>query len=96
MSKEIINKIDVKFLMRRSCKMCRDIIDNISNYMNENDLINFNIIDLDNKNIDFARKHSSITPALWVEGKMWYAGGFEIENFDLKLKDLLKNKRRLS
>jgi hypothetical protein len=83
------NKVNVTFLIRTSCKMCRDIRDDISNYMNGNKYINFRILDLDDKSIKFGRKNSSITPALWVNDKMWFAGGFEIKNFDNKLKTLL-------
>ena len=64
--------------------------------MNGNDLINYNVIDLDNNGISFEKRHSSITPALWVDGKMWFAGSFDIEKFEIKLKDLFNNKRRLS
>jgi len=90
MGKEIINKIDVTFLMRRSCKICCDIKKKISDYMNQNIHINFKIIDLDNENIIFEKKHSSITPALWVDNRMWYAGGFDIEKFDKKFANLIK------
>jgi len=83
------NKVDVTFLMRTSCKMCRDIREDISDYMGSNQYINFRILDLDDKSIKFDKKNSSITPALWVNDRMWYAGGFEIKNFDNKLKNLL-------
>ena len=83
------NKVDVTFLMRASCKMCLDIREDISGYMNSNQYINFRILDLDDKSIKFDKKNSSITPALWVNDRMWYAGGFEIKKFDNKLKNLL-------
>ena len=86
------NKINVTFLMRASCKMCRDVRDDISDYMSSNQHIRFRILDLDDKSIKFDRKNSSITPALWVNDRMWYAGGFEIKNFDNKLKTLLLEK----
>lgn len=85
-----IKKIDVVFLMRRSCKMCSDIKRKISDYMNDNININFKIIDLDSEDIIFEKKHSSITPALWVNNRMWYAGGFELEKFDKKFANLIK------
>ena len=86
------NKVDVTFLIRASCKMCRDIRDKITDYMNSNRYINFRILDLDDKSIKFDKMNSSITPALWVNDRMWYAGGFDIKNFDNKLKNLLLEK----
>ena len=83
------NKVDVTFLVRSSCKMCSDIKGKITDYMNSNRYINFRILDLDDKSKKFDKRNSSITPALWVNDKMWYAGGFEIKNFDNKLKNLL-------
>jgi len=83
------NKVNVTFLIRASCKMCRDIREDISNYMNSNKYINFRILDLDDKSIKYDNRNSSITPALWVDDRMWFAGDFEIKHFDNKLKNLL-------
>ena len=47
--------------------------------------INFKVVDLDDKSNEYHKRHSSITPALWVNDKMWYAGGFDINKFDKKI-----------
>lgn len=86
------NKVDVTFIIRTSCKMCLDIRDKIADYMKNNQLINYSILDIDDKSIKFEKKNSSITPALWVNDRMWYAGSFEIKNFENKLKILLQKK----
>ena len=90
MGMENINKINVTFLMRRSCKMCCDIKRNISEYMKKNIHINYKIIDLDNDNKFFEKRHSSITPALWVNDKMWYAGSFDLKKFEKKVTEIIK------
>lgn len=64
--------------------------------MGMNKYINYQIIDLDNEAIQFGNKHNSIIPALWVDGNMWFAGDFKIEKFEIKLNELLNNKRRIS
>jgi glutaredoxin len=86
------DKVDVTLLMRASCKMCSDIKDYISDYMSRNRYVNYQIVDLDDNTINFDRRYSSITPALWVNDKMWFAGNFEIERFDNKLNNLLRKK----
>ena len=83
-------KVDVTFLIRASCKLCCDIRDSIADHMNNNRLINFRVLDLDDRSIKFEKRNSSITPALWVNDKMWFAGGFEVKNFDSKLRTLLQ------
>lgn len=92
MIREENGKIDVTFLMRKSCQMCHDVKNRISEYMRGNNSINYQVIDLDDHTIEFEKRHSSITPALWVNNRMWFAGGFEIARFDDKLKDLLQKK----
>lgn len=90
MGKNNINKIDVTFLMRSSCNMCLDIKSNISDYMNDNIYINYRTIDLDDENCTFPKRRSSITPALWVNNRMWYAGGFDLKKFEKKVTELIK------
>lgn len=90
MGKENINKIDVTFLMRKSCEMCLDIKRNISDYMYKNIHINYRIIDLDDVNCSFTKRKSSITPALWVNDKMWYAGVFDLKKFEKKVTEIIK------
>ncbi len=68
MGKEII-KVDVMFLMRESCNECKEVLRILSIYMKDKDYIKFTIIDLDEDN-NFDRKHSSITPSIWVNNKM--------------------------
>lgn len=80
-------KIDVLFLMRESCQACKEVLKILTIYMKENDHINFTIIDLDDDN--FKRKHASITPSIWVNNNMWYAGGIDINKFDKKITKLI-------
>lgn len=81
-------KIDVLFLMRESCQACKEVLKILTIYMKENDHINFTIIDLDDDD-NFKRKHSSITPSIWVNNNMWYAGRIDINKFDKKITKLI-------
>ena len=90
MGKEIV-KVDVMFLMRESCNECKEVLRILSIYMKDKNHINFTIIDLDNKN-NYNRKHSSITPSIWVNDKMWSAGRVNIERFDDKINELIRIK----
>jgi len=87
MGKEII-KVDVMFLMRKSCYECKEVLRMLSIYMKDKDHINFTIIDLDDDN-NFIRKHSAITPSIWVNDKMWSAGKVNIDRFDEKINKLI-------
>ena len=90
MGKEII-KVDVMFLMRKSCNECKEVLRILSIYMKDKNHINFTIIDLDDDN-NFKRKHSSITPSIWVNDKMWSTGKVNIERFDNKINKILNIK----
>jgi len=90
MGKEIV-KVDVMFLMRESCNECKEVLRILSIYMKDKNHINFTIIDLDNKN-NYNRKHSSITPSIWVNDKMWSAGRVNIERFNDKINKLINIK----
>ena len=87
MGREIV-KIDVMFLMRNSCNECKEVLRILSIYMKDKNRINFTIINLDDEN-NFKRKHSSITPSIWVNDKMWSAGKVNIERFDDKINELI-------
>ena len=87
MGREIV-KIDVMFLMRNSCNECKEVLRILSIYMKDENRINFTIINLDDEN-NFKRKHSSITPSIWVNDKMWSAGKVNIERFDDKINELI-------
>ena len=87
MGKENI-KVDVMFLMRESCNECKEVLRILLIYMKDKNYIKFTIIDLDDDN-NFDRKHSSITPSIWVNNKMWSAGKVNINRFDKKINKLI-------
>jgi len=87
MGKENI-KVDVMFLMRESCYECKEVLRILSIYMKDKTHINFTIIDLDNDN-NYNKKHSSITPSIWMNNKMWSAGKINISRFDEKINELI-------
>ena len=88
MGKEI-NKVDIMFLMRDSCTLCQEVLTKLTSYTKNKINIDFHIIDLDKEN-NYAKKNCSITPAIWVNGRMWYAGSVNMERFDEKINRLIK------
>ena len=88
---KVIIKVDVMFLMRKSCYECREVLRVLSIYMKDKSYINFTIIDLEDDN-NFKRRHSSITPSIWVNDKMWSAGKVNIERFDNKINEIISMK----
>ncbi len=87
MGKENI-KVDVSLIIRKSCHACKEVLSVLATYMNRQSHINFTIIDLDEEN-SFKWQHSTITPSVWINDKMWYAGKVNIERFDEKIKKLI-------
>jgi len=81
-------KVDVLFLMRESCNECKEVLRILSIYMKAKNHINFTVIDLDEEN-NFKLKHSSITPSIWVNDRMWFAGRVNMERFDKKINKLI-------
>lgn len=81
------NKVDVMFLMRESCTLCQEVLTNLTSYMKNKVNIDFRIVDLENDN-NYSKKNCAITPAIWVNDKMWYAGSVNIERFDKKINEL--------
>ncbi len=82
-------KVEVLFLMRESCVICQDVLTQLTHYMENKVNIYFRIINLDDRNNNYAKKHSSITPAIWVNGKMWYTGRVNMDRFNEKINELI-------
>ena len=73
-------------LKRTYFEMCNETKNDVSKYMTKNKLITYQFVDLDYENINFGIKHNSITPTFWVNGDMWFANDFKIENFKIEHK----------
>ncbi len=82
-------KVDVLFLMRQSCKLCQDMLAKLTVYTENRVDIEFQVIDLDDKKNNYAKKNCAITPAIWVNNKMWYAGSVNMDRFDEKINELI-------
>ncbi len=82
-------KVKVLFLMRESCVLCQDVLTKLTHYMGNKVNIDFRIINLDDRNNNYAKKHSSITPAIWVNDKIWYTGRVNMDRFDEKINKLI-------
>ncbi len=82
-------KVNVLFIMRNSCALCLDELTKLTSYMENKVNIDFRIIDLDDKNNNYIKKNYSITPAIWVNEKMWYAGKVNMDRFDEKINKLI-------
>ena len=85
-------KVKVLFLMRESCALCQDVLTKLTHYMENKVNIDFRIINLDDRNNNYAKKHSSITPAIWVNDKIWYTGRVNMDRFDEKINELISLK----
>ena len=82
-------KVEVLFLLRESCTLCQDMLTKLTPYMENKVNIDFRIINLDDRNNNYAKKHCSITPAIWVNDKMWFTGRVNMDRFKEKINELI-------
>ena len=80
-------KIRVLLISRESCKVCKDVYDDLWKYKKTNNNIDLKVVDA--SEMDDSEKRSVITPALWVNDNLWYFGSFDMNRFDEKIQMLM-------
>ncbi|MBL7011175.1 MAG: hypothetical protein ISR82_08140 [Candidatus Marinimicrobia bacterium] len=84
----------IQVIVRNNCQICDRILDELESIpvqINPLEIQVFNI-DIDSTIPDHCQPF--ITPAIWVNGNLWYLGGFDRDRFYEKL--MLLDKRSLT
>jgi hypothetical protein len=81
-------KIIVQLIKRDSCRICDSVQNQLQRYIRAVDMVDLQIIDLDSGDSLPPKRQCYITPAIWVEDRLWYLGGFDITRFGEKISKL--------
>lgn len=88
------NEVLVQLIIRNSCSICTKVETTLRQFDLEYHSINLQVFDLENNAVLPANLQPFITPAIWVNGVLWYLGGLDYQRFVDKL-NLLKIKEDL-
>ncbi|MBT3663162.1 MAG: hypothetical protein HOG73_02130 [Candidatus Marinimicrobia bacterium] len=75
----------VQVVVRDSCKICDRVLDQIKSVSKQFPHIVVQTFNLDHEHAIPDYCQTFITPAIWVNGKLWYLGGFDYNRFCEKL-----------
>lgn len=88
MNKSFDGKIIVQLIKRDSCRICSSVQNQLQKYLKEIDTIDLQVINLDRGDLLPPKRQCYITPAIWVEDRLWYLGGFDLNRFEEKISKL--------
>ena len=80
----------VQVIIRNSCKVCDRVLNQTKSISQKFPLIKIQVFNVDKEQTIPNHCQSFITPAVWVNGKLWFLGGFDYDRFCEKLM-LLEN-----
>lgn len=82
------NSVLVQLIIRPSCGICKRVHQELANLHRKHQAMELQVYDLDHGDALPQGKQPFITPAVWVNGSLWYLGGFEPQRFEEKLNRL--------
>ena len=87
----LINKkrINIQLFVREECHSCEQVENNLREYCDSKDHLTFEVLYLEDGYLTPNGKSVYITPALWVNGRLWSFGGFDINRFDERINQLI-------
>ena len=85
------NKIRVQLIVRDDCPYCRHVQKDLQRYCQEKEFISLELVDLDNGGRAPGGKQMFITPAVWVNDKLWSLGEFDVARFHERVRQLVNN-----
>ncbi len=80
----------VQVIIRNSCRICDCVLNQLKSIQKQFPLIDIQVFNLENEQDIPDHCQPFITPAIWVNGRLWYLGGFDYDRFCEKLM-LLEN-----
>ncbi|MFQ6612581.1 MAG: hypothetical protein ACE5D2_05705 [Fidelibacterota bacterium] len=82
------NTILVQLIVRDSCPICDKVQGFLEHYQPSHPKVKLQIFNLDHGDAIPEYSQCFVTPALWVNGSLWYLGGFDPPRFDEKVQKL--------
>ena len=84
-------KIKVQIVVREDCLSCAQTHEDLDSYCRSRESLSLEVVDLDKGETPPGGRQSCITPAIWVNKKLWYLGGFDIDRFHERINQLFYN-----
>ncbi|MEE8335987.1 MAG: thioredoxin family protein [Candidatus Neomarinimicrobiota bacterium] len=82
------NPIMIHLIMRGSCHKCETVSMTLKSFQSQNLDVKLQIFDLEKGDNLPEKAQPFITPAVWVNGILWYLGSFNQQAFIQKLENL--------
>lgn len=83
-------RINIQLFVKEECTSCVQVENTLRKYCDSKNHLAFEVIDLQDGYRTPNGKSIYITPAVWVNGKLWSFGGFDINRFDERMHQLIK------
>jgi len=86
--------VQVQLIIRPSCGICKRVQEELDKLRGKYTTMQLQVYDVEKGNTLPKGKQPFITPAVWVNGSLWYLGGFDPHRFEEKLNRLEKRLQR--
>jgi len=80
--------IQVQLIVRPSCGICKRVHKELTQIRGKHEAMHLQVFNLEQGDPLPQGKQPFITPAVWVNGSLWYLGGFDPQRFEEKLNSL--------
>jgi len=81
--------VNIEFITRQSCNLCHSIRKELVHQLDGFPSITLAEFDLDNLEAPPKGRQQFIVPAIWVNDRLWYLGGFDSGRFKEKLEQMI-------
>ena len=81
-------KIKVQLVVREDCQSCSQAHEDLDSYCRSRKSLSLGVVDLDEGETPPGGRQSYITPAIWVNEKLWYLGGLDRDRFHERINQL--------
>jgi hypothetical protein len=80
--------VQVQLIIRPSCGICKRVHEELDKLRGKHAAMHLQVYDVEKGSTLPKGKQPFITPAVWVNGSLWYLGGFNPQRFEEKLNRL--------
>lgn len=77
--------------VREDCLSCDAVQRALENYCRDKEYLALKVVDLDHGGKPAPGKQAYITPAVWVNGRLWNLGGFNLPRFNERIRRLVED-----
>tara|TARA_B100000315_G_C14587849_1_gene594096 strand:- start:29 stop:334 length:306 start_codon:yes stop_codon:yes gene_type:complete len=97
MNEQLINPklIKIQLIIRDDCTLCDQAVKNLTKYCESRDCISLEVINLDLGQNPPQGKQNFIIPAVWVNDKLWSLGILDLNRFNNRMNQLLRETSNL-